>query len=205
MLFAILQNITHQFLPNFLPPYDTPIKKKLILEVLKEEWNEKLLTWKKLTNRFDNMTALLPNALVEGGETKQKMTAVPPKESKRSAKEKDTNHFGILDPKDDESFTHFVTCLGSEVANMTTEVCRPMMQEGAEGETDASGTNSMCGDEKSPKTLRDGSSDPEGGVSRDELLARIAHKNSTKSNGNRVKAVVSGRRVSKNHRREEHA
>lgn len=45
-LFLDRQNITHSFPPNFLPPYDTPDKRKIILEFLKEEWDEKSLAWK---------------------------------------------------------------------------------------------------------------------------------------------------------------
>ena len=39
-LFTDRNNISHRFLPNFLPPYDSPLKKKLILDILKEEWDE---------------------------------------------------------------------------------------------------------------------------------------------------------------------
>lgn len=45
-LFTDRENITHFFPPNFLPPYDTPEKKKIIFDVLKEEWDEKSLSWK---------------------------------------------------------------------------------------------------------------------------------------------------------------
>lgn len=45
-LFTDRENITHFFKPNFLPPYDTPEKKKIILDVLREEWDEKTLSWK---------------------------------------------------------------------------------------------------------------------------------------------------------------
>lgn len=48
-LFTDRNHISHQFLPNFFPPYDTPIKKKFILNVLREEWDEKLLLWKPVT------------------------------------------------------------------------------------------------------------------------------------------------------------
>ena len=44
-LFTDRNNITHRFLPNFLPPYDTPEKMMIIREVLSEEWNEKELRW----------------------------------------------------------------------------------------------------------------------------------------------------------------
>lgn len=52
-LFKDSKNISHQFLPNFLPPYDTPNKKKIILQILSEEWDERLAMWKSLTSRFD--------------------------------------------------------------------------------------------------------------------------------------------------------
>lgn len=45
-LFLDRQNITHFFQPNFLPPYDSPEKRKIILEFLREEWDEKCLSWK---------------------------------------------------------------------------------------------------------------------------------------------------------------
>lgn len=45
-LFTDRDNITHFFAPNFLPPYDTPSKRKIILDVLREEWDEKTLSWK---------------------------------------------------------------------------------------------------------------------------------------------------------------
>ena len=45
-LFTDRENITHFFRPNFLPPYDTPEKKRIIFEVLREEWHEPTLCWK---------------------------------------------------------------------------------------------------------------------------------------------------------------
>lgn len=45
-LFTDRENPTHFFAPNFLPPYNTPEKRKIILDVLKEEWDEKTLSWK---------------------------------------------------------------------------------------------------------------------------------------------------------------
>mmetsp|Transcript_757 Transcript_757/g.1731 ORF Transcript_757/g.1731 Transcript_757/m.1731 type:complete len:609 (+) Transcript_757:138-1964(+) len=45
-LFTDRENITHFFRPNFLPPYDTPEKKRIIFEVLREEWHEPTLSWK---------------------------------------------------------------------------------------------------------------------------------------------------------------
>jgi len=49
-LFQDRENITHFFPPNFLPPYDTPEKKKVILDYLREEWDEKTLSWKPVSN-----------------------------------------------------------------------------------------------------------------------------------------------------------
>lgn len=37
---------THLFEPNFLPPYDTPEKRRIIFDVLSEEWDEHKLVWK---------------------------------------------------------------------------------------------------------------------------------------------------------------
>lgn len=45
-LFTDRENITHFFAPNFLPPYNTAEKRKIIMDVLKEEWDEKTLSWK---------------------------------------------------------------------------------------------------------------------------------------------------------------
>mmetsp|Transcript_8956 Transcript_8956/g.22171 ORF Transcript_8956/g.22171 Transcript_8956/m.22171 type:complete len:575 (-) Transcript_8956:1510-3234(-) len=46
-LFTDRANISHFFAPNFLPPYDTEEKRKIIFDVLREEWDEKSLSWKK--------------------------------------------------------------------------------------------------------------------------------------------------------------
>ena len=45
-LFVDRNNPTHFFAPNFLPPYNTPEKHKIIMDVLKEKWDEKTLSWK---------------------------------------------------------------------------------------------------------------------------------------------------------------
>ena len=45
-LFTDRQNITHQFVPNFLPPYNTKEKLDVIREFLKDEWDEHTLSWK---------------------------------------------------------------------------------------------------------------------------------------------------------------
>lgn len=45
-LFTDRENIDNYFAPNFLPPYDTPEKKKIIMSFLSEEWDEKRLQWK---------------------------------------------------------------------------------------------------------------------------------------------------------------
>lgn len=48
-LFTDRNNISHKFEPNFLPPYDTPDKRKIIFEFLKEVWDEKTLSFKEIT------------------------------------------------------------------------------------------------------------------------------------------------------------
>lgn len=53
-LFTDRNTITHHFLPNFLPPYDTPAKRRIILEVLKEEWDEKTLSFKSVMGGDDD-------------------------------------------------------------------------------------------------------------------------------------------------------
>ncbi len=44
-LFTDRNTITHLFKPNFLPPYNTKEKREIILNHLKESWDEKSLTW----------------------------------------------------------------------------------------------------------------------------------------------------------------
>lgn len=53
-LFLDRENITHFFPPNFLPPYDTPEKRKIIFEFLKDEWDEKTLSWKPIGTGASN-------------------------------------------------------------------------------------------------------------------------------------------------------
>jgi len=62
-LFTDRQNITHFFEPNFLPPYDTPEKRQLIADVLKEEWDEKTLSWKP--SNIQIPTAVVEAAAIE--------------------------------------------------------------------------------------------------------------------------------------------
>lgn len=45
-LFTDRSNPTHLFEPNFLPPYDTVEKRKIIIEVLSHQWDEGTLSWK---------------------------------------------------------------------------------------------------------------------------------------------------------------
>lgn len=45
-LFTDRNHPTHLFEPNFLPPYNTVEKRKVIFDVLAQEWNEKGLTWR---------------------------------------------------------------------------------------------------------------------------------------------------------------
>lgn len=57
-LFTDRLNITHFFPPNFLPPY-TGEKKKIILDCLKDQWDENTLTWMPVGNHVDNAIAIL--------------------------------------------------------------------------------------------------------------------------------------------------
>jgi hypothetical protein len=57
-LFLDRQNITHFFPPNFLPPYDSPEKRRIILEYLKEEWDEKSVSWKPVLASDSASTAV---------------------------------------------------------------------------------------------------------------------------------------------------
>lgn len=66
-LFTDRENISHFFEPNFLPPYNTPEKRSLILDMLKEEWVEETLSWKS----------------VKGQETESKSDEIPANEAKK--------------------------------------------------------------------------------------------------------------------------
>jgi hypothetical protein len=44
-LFTDRNTITHRFLPNFLPPYDTPAKRHIIDNILSEKWSESTMAW----------------------------------------------------------------------------------------------------------------------------------------------------------------
>lgn len=48
-LFRDRENITNFFPPNFLPPYDTPEKREIINKYLKDEWCEKDMKFKPVT------------------------------------------------------------------------------------------------------------------------------------------------------------
>ena len=52
-LFTDRNTITHLFRPNFLPPYDTKKKRKIILDCLSEKWDEKSLTFKPVRSVVD--------------------------------------------------------------------------------------------------------------------------------------------------------
>lgn len=58
-LFADRDNITHYFKPNFLPPYDTPEKRKIILEFLDVEWDEGALSWRTLASNVEKALELM--------------------------------------------------------------------------------------------------------------------------------------------------
>ena len=57
-LFTDRNNITHQFLPNFLPPYDTPTKRQVIWNVLQQEWDEATLSWKAVQGAKVDQTSV---------------------------------------------------------------------------------------------------------------------------------------------------
>lgn len=44
-LFTDRETPTHLFEPNFLPPYDTFEKRRIIFDVLSQEWDERSLSW----------------------------------------------------------------------------------------------------------------------------------------------------------------
>mmetsp|Transcript_27725 Transcript_27725/g.76296 ORF Transcript_27725/g.76296 Transcript_27725/m.76296 type:complete len:450 (-) Transcript_27725:123-1472(-) len=152
-LFLDRNNISHQFIPNFLPPYDTPLKKKLILEVLKEEWNESSLMWKSLTKKYDS----IPRSLSPRVSQLTRTSAVEPKEDPAVEAKEDrtvkpiseaetTTTAGIFDPKDEDGFAYFVTNLGKEVSHMATALCAE-----PEDRLEDSVRNEMVEEEKSNK------------------------------------------------------
>jgi hypothetical protein len=63
-LFTDRENVTHFFKPNFFPPYDTPEKRKIILDVLREEWDEKTLSWRPCGQ--GSMTKSLKSTMDDG-------------------------------------------------------------------------------------------------------------------------------------------
>lgn len=58
-LFADRENITHYFKPNFLPPYDTPEKRNMILDVLDEEWDENALAWRHVSSNVEKALGIM--------------------------------------------------------------------------------------------------------------------------------------------------
>jgi hypothetical protein len=58
-LFTDRNTITHQFVPNFLPPYNTRQKREIIWSFLRDEWDEKTLSWVPVD---PNATAVVPDA-----------------------------------------------------------------------------------------------------------------------------------------------
>uniref|UniRef100_A0A6S8KGF1 Uncharacterized protein n=1 Tax=Amphora coffeiformis TaxID=265554 RepID=A0A6S8KGF1_9STRA len=96
-LFTDRNTITHHFLPNFLPPYDTPAKRKIILAVLKEEWDEKNLCWKSIVPEESSMISSkdvtdLPALIADYicGSAKQVMDAATGGEEKKEEATKAT-------------------------------------------------------------------------------------------------------------------
>lgn len=99
-LFTDRNTPTHQFMPNFFPPYDTPAKRKIILEVLKDEWDEKTLSWKPL---YDPPPMMLP-----GGGNGQR-SADETEEREAAASSATTPVWGTLL----RNFNGAVSCCGS--------------------------------------------------------------------------------------------
>ena len=60
-LFQDRLNISHHFTPNFLPPYNTTEKRKIIAEMLKNEWDDKELQWKNAGTVQSWEPAITPN------------------------------------------------------------------------------------------------------------------------------------------------
>lgn len=58
-LFVDRNNITKFFKPNFLPPYETPEKRKIIDKFLAEEWDERTLCWKTSNSKVEEALELL--------------------------------------------------------------------------------------------------------------------------------------------------
>ena len=75
-LFSDRENISYFFEPNFLPPYDTPYKRKIILDVLREEWDEETLSWKACQAKTSEEPSD-ENDIVVVGESKNATTFPP--------------------------------------------------------------------------------------------------------------------------------
>ena len=61
-LFTDRANPSHHIKPNFLPPYDTPEKRRIILNVLAEEWDPAVLDWTPAPQLPKPELLLLPTA-----------------------------------------------------------------------------------------------------------------------------------------------
>lgn len=72
-LFTDRNHATHLFEPNFLPPYDTPAKRKLILDVLSEEWDEKILSWKPYKIPIESMAYEVRKEIIDNPTTNKGM------------------------------------------------------------------------------------------------------------------------------------
>lgn len=59
-LFTDRETITHQFRPNFFPPYDTIEQRQLIFDVLQEEWDEHSLSFVPYGHGSMRTTAVRP-------------------------------------------------------------------------------------------------------------------------------------------------
>jgi hypothetical protein len=79
-LFTDRENITHFFEPNFLPPYDTPEKRKIIMDVLREEWDEKTLSWRPCGQGSMTKPLTLENDLLSSKELNEDDKPQTPKE-----------------------------------------------------------------------------------------------------------------------------
>jgi len=83
-LFTDRNNITHHFEPNFLPPYDTPEKREVILSFLKEEWDEKTRSWvpfPRIPSSVESSNSdeenKEPSGVVEGKQVEKAITSDP--------------------------------------------------------------------------------------------------------------------------------
>ena len=103
-LFTDRNNISHFFAPNFYPPYDTKEKRKIIFDVLKEEWDETSLSFKSYGQGSVMMEPV--SAAITTPAEKTTINKDPEKE-KKSKKEDITSPLKVVDDMINDAVSAF--------------------------------------------------------------------------------------------------